>query len=82
MLALAVSEYEELLIESTDGVIGTLEVFDHDWMRGRGEDFGPDDSDGSNEPDDSPKSRWKGQSRRQRSSKGSRFCYLTVRKRN
>lgn len=34
MLALAVSEHEELLIESKD-VISTLEVFDHEWIRGR-----------------------------------------------
>ncbi|CRM19955.1 hypothetical protein [Pseudomonas sp. 24 E 13] len=57
MLALAVSEHEELLIESKDGLIGTLEVFDHDWIRCRDEDFEPDDSDGSNEIDEPPTPR-------------------------
>lgn len=60
MLALAIGEQEEQLLKSRQGLIGTLEVFDHDWMRGRDEDFEPDDckgSEGSDENDESPKPR-------------------------
>ena len=45
MLALAVSEQEELLMKSKEGLIGTLEVFDHDWTRGRDDDFESDDAE-------------------------------------
>lgn len=54
MLALAVSEKEELLRKSKEGLIGTLEVFDHNWIRGRDEDFESDDSGEIDEIDEPP----------------------------
>jgi hypothetical protein len=37
MLALAISQHEQRLAAGTDGLIGTLNVPDHDWIRGRDE---------------------------------------------
>ncbi|MBK5374664.1 hypothetical protein JFT81_08455 [Pseudomonas sp. TH43] len=34
MLALAISQHEEILRKQSDGPIGTLTVPDHDWVRG------------------------------------------------
>ena len=39
MLALAISQHEEILREKTDGIIGTLTVPDHHWVRGEDEKF-------------------------------------------
>ena len=39
MLALAISQHEEILRKQTDGIIGTLIVHDHHWIRGEGEEF-------------------------------------------
>lgn len=57
MLALAIGEQEELLSKSKEGLIGTLEVFDHDWIRGRDDDFESDDSDVIDEIDEPPSPR-------------------------
>jgi hypothetical protein len=38
MLALSISQREQLLSKKIDGLIGTLNVPDHDWIRGRDED--------------------------------------------
>lgn len=38
MLALAISQYEEILRKQADGVIGTLIVPDHHWIRGEDEE--------------------------------------------
>lgn len=57
MLALAVSEQEELLMKSKEGLIGTLEVFDHDWIRGRDDDFESDDAGVIDEFDEPPSPR-------------------------
>ncbi|MDH4432197.1 LA2681 family HEPN domain-containing protein [Pseudomonas shirazica] len=57
MLALAVGEKEELLRKSKEGLIGTLEVFDHDWIRGRDDDFESDDSGEIGEIHEPPSSR-------------------------
>lgn len=57
MLALAIGEQEELLSKSREGLIGTLEVFDHDWIRGRDDDFESDDSDVVDEIDEPPSPR-------------------------
>lgn len=54
MLALAVSEQEELLMKSKEGLIGTLEVFDHDWIRGRDDDFETDNFEGIDGVDQPP----------------------------
>ena len=39
MLALAISKHEEILRKQTDGIIGTLIVHDHHWIRGEDEEF-------------------------------------------
>ncbi|MFO7073865.1 hypothetical protein P3E18_26870, partial [Pseudomonas aeruginosa] len=39
MLALAISQHEEILQEKTDGIIGTLTVPDHHWVRGEDEEL-------------------------------------------
>lgn len=39
MLALAISQYEEILSKQKGGVIGTLIVPDHDWVRGEDEEL-------------------------------------------
>ncbi|WP_367834593.1 LA2681 family HEPN domain-containing protein [Pseudomonas lundensis] len=39
MLALAISQHEEILSKQTDGVIGTLIVPDHHWVRGGDEEL-------------------------------------------
>lgn len=38
MLALAITQHERLLAKDADGLIGTMHVPDHDWIRGREED--------------------------------------------
>lgn len=39
MLALAISQHEEILRKQTDGIIGTLVVHDHHWIRGADEEL-------------------------------------------
>lgn len=39
MLALAISQHEEILRKQTDGIIGTLIVHDHHWIRGEDEEL-------------------------------------------
>ncbi|WP_290439340.1 LA2681 family HEPN domain-containing protein [Pseudomonas versuta] len=39
MLALAISQHEKILSKQTDGVIGTLIVPDHHWVRGGDEEL-------------------------------------------
>lgn len=39
MLALAISQHEEILRKQTDGIIGTLLVHDHHWVRGEDEEI-------------------------------------------
>lgn len=38
MLALAISQHEQRLAASIGGIVGTLDVPDHDWIRGRDEE--------------------------------------------
>ncbi len=38
MLALAITQHELVLAQAADGLIGTMHVPDHDWIRGREED--------------------------------------------
>jgi hypothetical protein len=38
MLALAITQHERVLAKEADGLIGTMHVPDHDWIRGREED--------------------------------------------
>jgi hypothetical protein len=38
MLALAITQHERVLRQAADGLIGTMHVPDHDWIRGREED--------------------------------------------
>lgn len=37
MLALAITQHERVLAQAADGLIGTMHVPDHDWIRGRAE---------------------------------------------
>lgn len=39
MLVLAISQHEEILRKQTDGIIGTLLVHDHHWVRGEDEEL-------------------------------------------
>jgi len=39
MLALAISQHEEILRKQADGVIGTLFIPDHHWIRGEDEEL-------------------------------------------
>ncbi|MBC3197446.1 hypothetical protein HU756_12075 [Pseudomonas poae] len=39
MLALAISQHEEILRKQSDGLIGTMVVPDHHWIRGEDEEF-------------------------------------------
>lgn len=41
MLALAISQHEEILRKQTDGIIGILIAHDHHWIRGEDEDGAP-----------------------------------------
>ncbi|WP_205744404.1 LA2681 family HEPN domain-containing protein [Dyella sp. M7H15-1] len=39
MLALSISQHEQVLARRTTGIVGSLVVPDHDWIRGRAEDI-------------------------------------------
>ena len=39
MLALAISQHEEILMQETDGILETLTVPDHHWIRGEDEEL-------------------------------------------